>query len=714
MCSTQFPLHHSSGEHKQSPDMLASLPTELLACILDFDNVYGCVFNLWYCGNSLLNLKLANGGCTRLIFEVLTLHLIPSFVVRLQRLLHLCVDAPCSRLSREATHCIFSHHRDKLQSLQLNTRVDDLGDWLHDLNTVFPRLKHLLLGRRSEPVFWDDFELLTAPPLIDYTKLPQELEHLTVRGTLMPFLLKPGVKILPRTLKSLQICFPWAGFDRGGHWRSPMYSFNGYRTLMKDLPPALTTLNIVPSVWLQDEGLAGQMKLLPKTITSLPINFSLFPDLTLPEGLKRLSLNGFPSDPTLWNTMQLPCLTELEVNMVHNNREVHMRLEDLAHLPPSLTGLSIRSEFALNRHYDSDDIGEEYREREPWLELSFPTSSSATSSSTPTTVLPLLRQLTIEPSFFPDFRHLQLPSLQTLDFVLSSRSDVNFSFPHGLTELRLRFERGRTEGCLLSREQLASLPSSLTKLCGVRLSSTHLFGHLPRGLKYLEMDLLNDPPPNNAFPTVRLPQCTHQQPETHIDLPRSLIKLTITHYTEPSARDEDVWGNMTALHHGIRGASHLKLIECLPRSLVSLCWILARDNDPLREQHVRALPATLTSLQAHIEAPGVAALSEQLPLLTDLSLNSMCPASIPSLPQHLRHLYTATFSPTIPTKDELTLLPSSLKSFHCGHLRYPAMLSRSARAYVYQRFLARDQWPLNDGLDDFDQIDQGKGAEHDS
>lgn len=350
-------------------------PTDVLAIITGFDDASHITITLWQCRNSLLNAKLAQGGCRRLKLEERhrdSKPCFPSLLGQLSHLEHLSIRhvTPLVDLEDNFVDTEFIESRLKslnggLLSLELDS--DSLGSLLYrrpskrllfgHLSSVFPRLKRLVLQGLK-------FDL-------NCENLPQGLEVLHVAYSESLHL-----NTLPRTLTELKTMLTWE--DEVPHDAPPelkVLEFVGDPVQLKlcEIPPSIVDIRGVGIIS------CVPMPKFPLHLTSMNIEcpniasgefFSLLPHLTsldvnqssidsglvtaydvmrtflegLPPFLKHLAVRGpkeFDATKFFKDSVQCPCSTS--TSMPQTDRCTYLKpcSNDPNICFPSLTSLHI-------------------------------------------------------------------------------------------------------------------------------------------------------------------------------------------------------------------------------------------------------------------------------------------------------------------------------------------------------------------------------------
>lgn len=239
---------------------LSLLPPEILDLILSCESTPHAL-RLWKCGDKALNLRLQNGGVTRLILEGIDLPFlrVPRLLNAFHKLRHLklsqeryhrfCRMDEAAKIIQSLPSCLETLELDFCGADQVFLRLElhdpNLGDFFEsanvtdpssqhetaddastasnavspathimDMRIAFPNLRKLAIRNNSSAATWscDDFELL--PPTLtgftyiakhgtlwfDLSKLPQTIETLALGDVSIA---EPAFAHLPRSLTNL-------------------------------------------------------------------------------------------------------------------------------------------------------------------------------------------------------------------------------------------------------------------------------------------------------------------------------------------------------------------------------------------------------------------------------------------------------------------------------------------------------------------------------
>lgn len=585
---------------------LQLLSIEILDFILRYEGTSQGVINLWLCGSTELSSKLANGGSTRLILtdrRIRSTSRWPLLLSQLSQLRHLSIThRNCLGSDEYLRRCFMA--LTNLESLELNspslgralctlpskTEPSNFRGMTLDISPYFPHLRKLVL---------------TGPGFeIDLHRLPEYLEWLELddTGHFSEEDLRLVVKLLPRSLTCLKLRMSLDEED--------------FTSQLADLPPALTSLSVHP--WrLHANSMPNPsqvMSVLPDTLTDMPARIQMDENWRFPASLTALSLDGFPSDPAVWNKVHLPLLKHLNVITTAKNLLKPLTQHDILWLPRSITHLQFRHIYG------------------PRLDL---------SAISPSDFPPKLRLLHIHAVKFDLKDSHNLPStLEDLFFAWfeSNQSIEQLAIPPRLTVLNINW--AATTPHFDTAERLSMLPATLTDLSKVDLGSYHLFGLLPRRLTRLGVNLFHYPFFDAASTSEDLVN----------ELPHTLQELEITIRISEAA---EVINQHELL---------LEIIKTLPAPLKSLRLASLSSEWALDSELARALPRAMTFLMSRLK---VDALAELPPALTTLEGSNMAvdPADISKFPRTLRRLSFAKLTREA-SPEEFALLPPHLDRLH--------------------------------------------------
>lgn len=552
---------------------LVDLPEVVLSQILAQESASYAVVNLWKCGDSRLNRRIANGGCETVILtdqDWTSTSRWPMLLRSLKslRVLKIIRDGyimPIDKLSLElrklsptletleiecygAESSLLNYNElTSISSSRFNTTRTPRGESrLWNIGHIYPRLKRLRVWEpnRMGSYTFQLADLIVLPPSLAYISMnvcfergdlsvfPRQMESITVGILSAPFegdvsLLPPNLTFLdgftceeddvdtlakyPRTLTNCDAFFGFALFEP---------------EMASALPPALKTLDSCDSF---------------DTLSFEEVGISPW-TLALPQNLTKLQLSSLPGEVVLtWSEISalprtLVELTNAQIDWTSLESTVTDGRIDLSCWPPSLTTLQfLESQVSIT---SSESMRCLPLHLERLLSLEVETGFQFTRPFPP-----LLRELELIGTDIILYHTLP----DTLESIRCT-GDVDFRHIQPLPATLCKADMMLCPGCGPQRQRFnfGMLPPELRHLT-VTCCSTECLGELPRSITWLTiLDLVGQPspdtfdqlPPNLEYLCIgqmrydRSTCCTNL---AFAALPKSLQSLRITNAVLPGS-----------------------------------------------------------------------------------------------------------------------------------------------------------------------------------